>query len=159
MTLTRSLRRSPSFTLTPWREFEEASNRMASLLGGSTFSGGMDRGAPWVPTVNVDETPTEIVLTAELPGMSEEDIQIDLENNILTLSGDKRPDTPAEGPDAEARHHLWERRFGAFRRTFALPRTVNAEGIEAHMDRGVLRIRMPKVAEAQSRRIPIHREV
>jgi HSP20 family protein len=156
MSTTRSLRRTPAFTLSPWHNLDEASHRLSTLLHGSPSNGALQQGT-WSPTVNIDETHDEILLTAELPGMAEEDLQIDLENHVLTLSGEKRPNPVAEGVDA--RHHLWERRFGAFRRSFVLPRTVNPEGIEASMDRGVLRVRMPKVAEARPRQIPIHREV
>ncbi|HSM61238.1 MAG TPA: Hsp20/alpha crystallin family protein, partial [Longimicrobiales bacterium] len=95
----------------------------------------------------------ELILTAELPGMSENDISIEMENNVLTISGEKL-EQRTEG-DEERRYHLWERRYGTFQRSFTLPRTVKADEIRASFEKGVLRVHMPKMEEAKGRKIAI----
>ena len=138
----------------PWRDLEEVSNRLARLFDESPLSTGTN-GGNWIPAVNVEETKDELILSAEFPGMNEDAISIELENNVLTLSGEKSEER-TEG-DEERRYHLWERRYGSFQRSFTLPRTVNADEIRAEFDRGVLRIRLPKVAQAKSRKIEIRK--
>jgi len=138
----------------PWRDLEEVSNRLARMFDESPLSTGTN-GGTWAPAVNVEETKDELLLSAEFPGMSVENISIELENNVLTLSGEKSEER-TEGNE-ERRYHLWERRFGMFQRSFTLPRTVNADEIRADFDQGVLRIRLPKVAHAKSRKIEIQK--
>jgi len=139
-------------TLSPWRDLEEVSNRLARMFEDSPLSTGTN-GGTWVPAVNVEETKDALVLSAELPGMTHDNISIDLENNVLTISGEKTEER-TEG-DEERRYHLWERRYGNFQRSFTLPRTVKAEDIQASFDNGILRVRMPKVAEAKGRKIEV----
>jgi HSP20 family protein len=152
MAITRYTR-SPGFA--PWRDLEEVSNRLARLFdegSGHGLSTGTNGGS-WIPSVNVEESKEELVLTAELPGMSEEDISIEMENNVLTISGEKTEER-TEG-DQERRYHLWERRYGSFQRSFTLPRTVKAEDIRATYDQGVLTVHLPKVPEAKGRKITV----
>ncbi|UCC24674.1 MAG: Hsp20/alpha crystallin family protein [Gemmatimonadales bacterium] len=133
----------------PWSELDTLTNRLNQMFG--DFPSPTQSGT-WLPAVDVEETAEELVLTAELPGMTQQDIELEVENNILTLRGEK-PEIRKEGE--EKKYHLWERRFGAFQRSFTLPRTVNADSIEAEFVDGVLQVRLPKVAEAKSRRIAI----
>ena len=133
--------------LSPWREFETLSNRLGRLFDESNQSNA------WVPAVNVEETSDHIILTAEAPGLTLDDLNVEIENNILTISGEKR-ETREEGNE-NRRYHLWERRYGSFRRSFTLPRTVDSEKVEARFDNGILTIQMPKAAEAKSRRIEV----
>jgi HSP20 family protein len=150
MAITRYTLRNPS--LSPWRELEEVSNRLARMFDDSPVATGSN-GGNWIPRVNVEETKDELVLSAELPGMKEEDVSIELENNVLTISGEKSEER-TEG-DEERRYHVWERRYGAFQRSFTLPRTVRAETIRASFDGGILTIHMPKSEEAKTRKIAI----
>lgn len=150
MAITRYALRNP--TLSPWRELEEVSNRLARMFDDSSVSTGSN-GGTWVPRVNVEETKDELLLSAELPGMTHDDISIELENNVLTVSGEKSEER-TEGQE-ERRYHLWERRYGAFQRSFTLPRSVSADDVQASFDNGILTIRMPKVAEAKTRKIAI----
>ncbi len=152
MAITRYTLRNPG--VSPWRDLEEVSTRLARMFDESSLSTGTN-GGTWIPAVNVEETKDELVLSAELPGMTEEGITIEMENNVLTISGEKTEER-TEG-DEERRYHLWERRYGAFQRSFTLPRTVKGDDIRAAFDKGVLRIRMPKVAEAKTRTIAISR--
>ncbi len=152
MAITRYTLRNPG--LSPWRDLEEVSNRLARMFDESPLSTGTN-GGTWIPAVNVEETKDELVLTAELPGMTEENVGIEMENNVLTISGEKSEER-TEG-DEERRYHLWERRYGQFQRSFTLPRTVKGEEIRASFDKGVLRVHMPKVAEAKTRKIAIEK--
>ena len=107
----------------------------------------------WAPHVDVMETDEELTLTAELPGLSENDVMINLENSVLSISGEK---TAIRNEDeTEQRSHVWERRYGSFNRSFTLPRTVSTEDIRALFENGVLTIHMPKVPEAKGRTIEI----
>lgn len=134
----------------PWRELDEVSNRLARLFDDSSFRSG---GNLWSPPVSVAETPDELVFTAELPGLTEEQVAIELENDVLSISGEKLEER-TEG-DEERKYHLWERSYGSFRRSFSLPRAVNADEAVARFHNGVLEIRLPKAAEAKGRKIEI----
>jgi HSP20 family protein len=107
----------------------------------------------WMPIVDVAETPEELVLTAELPGLMAKDVNVRVENGVLTLYGEKKE--TKEEADEKRRYHLFERFYGEFRRTFTLPRAVNAEKVTAAFENGVLTIRMPKTPEAKGHAIPI----
>ena len=135
-----------------WADLDVLANRMNRLFSDSGMRN-LTYGANWVPPVSVEERDREILLTAELPGMTEDLVEITLENNVLTISGDKR-DVRQEH-DAEGKYHLVERSFGTFRRSFTLPRTVHADGITADFDHGLLTVRLPKADEAVSRKIEL----
>ena len=135
----------------PWQELDQLTNRLGRVFGGDVPSPAS--GSNWIPAVNVEESGDEFVLTAEVPGMTRDDIDIELDNNVLTISGERSQAVTQE--DDEKRYHVWERRFGSFQRSFTLPRTVRPEDIAAEYHDGILTVRMPKVAEAKSRRIQI----
>ena len=109
------------------------------------------QGRMWFPVVELSDMNEELVLTAELPGVRIEDVDIDLQGNVLTLRGSKRQ----EQDKKEKRYHLWERSYGEFERSFTLPPAVDPAQIRAELDDGVLVVHMPKRAEALSRRIPV----
>jgi HSP20 family protein len=134
----------------PWRDLDTLTNRLNQMFddGFPTPSSG----GSWAPAVNVEERPDELLLTAELPGMGHDDIELEVENNILTLRGEKTEELREE---EGRRYHMWERRYGSFQRSFTLPRTVDADNIHAEFENGVLTVRMPKAPEAKSRRIEI----
>jgi len=150
MAIVRSGYRLPGYA--PWRELEEMSNRINRLFE----EGGNDGGALWAPPVNVQETTEDLRLTAELPGVRPEDVEIDMENNVLSIRGEKREEIE-EGQEG-GRVHVRERRYGAFQRMFTLPRTVKAEDIKATFKDGVLTVHMPKSPEAKGRKIAIATE-
>ena len=153
MAITRYTLRNP--TLSPWRDLEEVSSRLARMFDESPVASGSN-GGNWIPRVNVEESKDELVLSAELPGMTHDDVSIELENSVLTISGEKT-EQRTEGEE-ERRYHLWERRYGAFQRSFTLPRTVKSDDIRAGFENGILTIRMPKVAEAKTRKIAIEKK-
>ncbi|MDA0328607.1 MAG: Hsp20/alpha crystallin family protein [Gemmatimonadetes bacterium] len=142
--------RRPAFSA--WRDLDEAPNRLGRLFDDTALFPGAREGH-WIPPVSVAENVDALTLTAELPGLKEEDISIELENNVLTISGEK-VETRTED-DEEARYHIWERSFGSFSRSFTLPRTVDGSDVEATFEGGVLSIKLPKVSESKGRRIEI----
>ena len=105
----------------------------------------------WVPAVDVAETQEKILVRAEVPGMTQADIQIEFENGTLTLKGERKLDKTVEG----LTYHRVERTYGAFNRSFTLPRTVDPEKISASYRDGVLEIEVPKKEEAKPKQIKI----
>jgi HSP20 family protein len=101
--------------------------------------------------VDIFENKNEIVLEAELPGMKPEDVNISIENNILTLHGERR----FEKKDESDNFHRVERSYGSFTRSFTLPSTVSSENANAEFQNGVLRLTLAKREEAKPRRIEI----
>ena len=105
----------------------------------------------WVPPVDIQETADAYRLQAELPGLTREDIQITLENNVLRLSGERKFERDVK----KENFHRVERTYGTFSRAFALPQQVNAEGVQAGFENGVLTILVPKAEQAKPRKISI----
>lgn len=136
----------------PWQELDQLTSRLGQMFGSDMPAPA--NGGNWLPAVNVEETGDELVLTAEVPGMSAEDIDIEIENNVLTIRGEKSYEHE-EGSEEDKRYHVWERRYGSFQRSFTLPRTVRGDDIKAEYKDGILSIRMPKSPEAKSRKIQI----
>lgn len=108
--------------------------------------------APWVPAVDVRETENDIALDVELPGIKPEEVNVSVDQGVLTISGEKHEERK-EGE--EGRYHTIERRYGSFTRSFTLPQGVSEDQIEAEFENGVLTVRIPKAALPQPRRIQI----
>lgn len=111
-------------------------------------------GSSWMPAVNVRETGNEVALDVELPGIDPDNVEITVENGLLTISGEKREERK-EGD--EGRYHLVERSYGSFSRSFTLPQGIDEEQIDAEFQNGLLTVRIPKAALPQPRRIQIGR--
>ena len=141
MTFERSFGLSPVFGL----------RREIDRLFDDTFAG--RGGANWQPAVDIHETSKELRLDLELPGILEEDVEVEVENGMLTVRGQKSAERKEEGE--EGRYHLVERSYGTFFRSFQLPPGVDEKQIGADFDKGVLRITIPKAALPQPRRIQI----
>ncbi|HEX6534912.1 MAG TPA: Hsp20/alpha crystallin family protein [Gemmatimonadaceae bacterium] len=118
------------------------------------FEDAVGSGSRWTPAVDVREDDQSIDLEFELPGMKPEDVTINVENGILSVSGEKRSERK-EGE--EGRYHMVERTYGSFFRSFQLPQGVDENQIHAEFDNGVLSVRIPKAALPQPRRIEIGR--
>ena len=97
------------------------------------------------------ETETDFVLRADLPGMSESDVNIELDDNVLTISGERK----AEHEDRKAGYYRVERSFGSFRRSLTLPEGVDPESVKATFDKGVLEVTVPKPAQRTPRKVQI----
>lgn len=128
------------------REVDRVFDRFFSQPGGAQ--------ALWAPAVDVRETNDEIHVTVELPGMKPEDVSVTVENGVLSISGEKKQE-PQEGKKEEGNYYLFERRYGRFERSFTLPRTVNADNVNARFADGILTIRLPKAENAKPRRVQI----
>jgi HSP20 family protein len=105
----------------------------------------------WTPPVDIEETETSYRLQAELPGLSRDDIQITLENNVLRLSGERKVEKDVKREN----YHRVERTYGTFARSFALPHQVDADHVQAAFENGVLTVTVPKAEEARPRKIAI----
>jgi HSP20 family protein len=108
-----------------------------------------DSSSSW-PLVDVVEADAAYLIDAELPGVKLEDVKIEIDNNVLTLSAQKHAE---DRPEHE--YHRVERSYGTFRRSFVLPRGVQTDAVQATMKNGVLSIHLPKMEQARARRIPI----
>jgi HSP20 family protein len=105
----------------------------------------------WSPAVDIFETEGEIVVKAELPGMDRKDITLNLENNVLTLRGERR----FEKETKDENYHRIERSYGTFSRAFSIPASVDEEKIRADYKDGVLKIALPKKEQAKPKQIRI----
>lgn len=151
MLVTRQPRGRTALTVSPWRGFEPLSNRVDQLLAGTLDNFDLGNGTHWMPPVDVIETGDALVIHVEVPGTRVEDIDIELDSNVLTISGARAQPELGQGERVLARGRL----YGAFQRSFPLPRTVDPNGISATLDEGVLTVRLQKAAEAKSRKIEI----
>jgi len=105
----------------------------------------------WVPAMDLTETETDFVLRADLPGMSESDVSIELDDGVLTISGERK----AEHEARKAGYYRVERSFGSFRRSLTLPEGVDPEAVKATFDRGVLEVTVPKPEPRTPRKVQI----
>ncbi len=129
---------------------DEVNRLFSSNLSRSFGDEGIARGA-WAPTVDIYENKDQIVLEAELPGMNRDDFELSIENNVLTLRGERR----FEKRDESDNYHRVERSYGSFTRSFTLPQTVSPENVTAEYKNGVLRVALQKREEVKARRIEI----
>ena len=123
---------------------------MNQFFGTSTINGG-NGGSTWLPAVDVAETENELVLSFDLPGLNEDQISIELEENVLTVTGQRE----RKHEQKDENFYRYERRFGTFARSVALPAGVTEEDITANYENGVLEIRVPKPEEQRRKRIQI----
>jgi HSP20 family protein len=136
----------------PLRELNSLQSEMNRLFNTAFDSGSSGPALQrWVPAMDLVESGEQFVLRADLPGMSEEDIQIELEDGTLTVSGERK----AEHEQREEGFHRVERSFGTFARSLTLPKGIDGDAVSASFDRGVLEIRIPKPEERKPRRISI----
>jgi HSP20 family protein len=105
----------------------------------------------WIPAMDLVETPDQFVLRADLPGMSEKDVKIELENNVLTVSGERKSEHESKGEG----FYRVERASGAFSRSLTLPEGVDPDQIDARFDKGVLEVRIPKPEQRKPHRVAI----
>ena len=105
----------------------------------------------WAPAVDIYETPNELVVKADLPDVNEKDIDVRVENNLLTIRGERK----FEKSVSEENFLRVERTYGAFSRSFSLPNTVNAEAIAAEYKNGVLTVTLPKREESKPRQVKV----
>jgi HSP20 family protein len=133
-----------------WRELERLRREMNQFTGDWPRRAGWDV-APGYPAMNVWTTEDNALVTAELPGVNLEDIDISVEDEMLSVRGDRQPEALEEGTT----YHRRERRHGPFVRTFRLPFRVAADAVEANYQKGVLSITLPRAEADKPRKIEI----
>jgi HSP20 family protein len=136
----------------PIRELDSLQNDMNRLFD-RFFEGRAANGTArrWIPAMDLVETDDHLVLRGDLPGMTEDDVNIEIKDNVLTVSGERK----TEREDKREGYHRAERAFGSFSRSLSLPAGVDADKVEANFDNGVLEVRIPKPAEAKPTRVEI----
>ncbi len=140
--------------ITRWDPFREAlslQNRVSSLLRDLNGDGELVSTAGFVPPVDIYEDEKKVVLKLEVPGIEEKDLDVRVENQSLTVRGERK----FESEEKEENFHRIERRYGSFFRSFSLPTTVDTENVDAKYNAGVLRIELQKKAEAQPKQIKV----
>lgn len=161
MAETRMTRRTPSTTLqrdpffgTAQRFFGEDLFRPFRLMDRflSDFATDTTPEGGWWPAVDLAETEDNFVVTAELPGLNKKDVEVSVENNVLTLSGERQVANEQE----KGRWHRVERAYGEFHRSFRLPSEVDANKVDARFADGLLTVTIPKMEGAKPRKIEIH---
>jgi len=145
-------------TLTRWTPFQELAgvqnrvNRLFHEMYGRQSDDVLTHGA-WIPPVDIYEnSQSELVLRAELPAMTREDIDVTVENNTLTLRGEKKLDREVN----EDQYHRVERTYGSFSRSFSLPETVDVTKVAAEYKDGVLTVRLPRREDAKPRQVKVN---
>jgi HSP20 family protein len=139
--------------LEPFRGFSALHDQVNRIFN-QTVQGHTDESAltAWAPSVDIFETPNELVVKADLPDVDEKDIDIRVENNLLTVRGERKFDKSV----AEDNYLRIERTYGTFSRSFSLPNTVNPEAIRAEYKNGVLTVSLPKREESKPRQVKVN---
>ena len=139
----------------PNRDMMSVRDEMSRVLNEVLARGASDESAwvsgAWTPPVDIYETDEALVMKAELPGFSKDDISIELKENTLVIKGERKHEDEVK----EGNYHRMERSYGAFQRAFMLPMTVDQEKVKASYKDGILELRLPKVQAAQPKRIAV----
>ena len=140
--------------ITPWSAFQDLDTQMNRLFSEI----GRDFNWPertWMPTADLRETSDHYVIEMDLPGMSKDDIELTVIDNVLTIKGERKFEHQ-EGGQGERGYRRYERRYGQFQRSFELPGGFDGEKVDAHYENGVLRVTLPKREEAKAKQIEVH---
>ena len=143
-------------TITRWEPFRNLTSfqeQMNRLVEDAFLRGRADDSAltAWAPAVDIYETQDELVVKADLPAVNERDLDVRVENNMLTIRGERK----FEREVSEDSYLRVERAYGSFSRSFSLPNTVNTDAIKAEYRNGVLTVRMPKREESKPKQIKV----
>jgi HSP20 family protein len=136
-------------TPSAWQELDRLQREMNRLF--DNYSGERRRVAPGYPAMNVWNGTDSAVITAELPGVDPDSVDISIVGETLTLSGERQPEEMPEG----ARYHRQERGYGRFTRAFQLPFLVDANNVEARFEKGVLQISLPRAEADKPKKITV----
>lgn len=138
----------------PFRDLQTLRDRMNVLFGDVYPSRGEEKdlvSSAWNPSVDIYEHEGNLVLKAEVPGIDEDDIEVKLEDNTLTLKGERKYENEVK----EENYHRVERSYGSFYRSFSLPQNIEVDKIKAETENGILKITMPKKEELKPKKIKI----
>src|SRR5579871_1300707 len=136
----------------PFREVMALQNRVNNLFREMNEGDSPLTTASFVPAVDIYEDSKKVVLKLEVPGIEEKDLDVRVENNTLTVKGERK----FEKEEKEQNFHRIERHYGSFYRAFTLPTTVDADHVEANYNAGVLKLELKKKAEAQPKQIKVN---
>jgi len=143
--------------ITRWRPFrdmvgiqDEMNRLFDDLFGRSVLRTGLTEGV-WSPSVDVSEDKDNVIIRAEMPGMFKDDVKISIQENVLTLKGEKKQ----EKEEKDKNYHRIERSYGSFCRSFQLPTSIKSDKVEASYKDGVLSVTLPKTEEVKPKEIPI----
>ena len=143
----------PRWGISPWRPFrdlEEWERRFDDLLGRPLWRLPTDERG-WIPAVDVFEKDDRFVVKAELPGMKDDDVDVSVVGDTLTIKGEKKTETEVKNED----YYRCERSYGTFYRSIPIPSNVDANKIEASFDDGVLEVTLPKSAKVKPKKIAV----
>jgi HSP20 family protein len=138
----------------PFRDLAQLQDRVNRIFQESTAGRGEEAftNGSFVPPVDIFEDEHNIVLKLEVPGVDQKDLDIRIENNTITIRGERK----FEKETKEENYHRVERRYGSFQRSFGLPQTVNSENVTADYENGVLKVTLAKRAEAKPKQIKVN---
>ncbi len=138
----------------PFRDLVSLRDKMNRLFEDAVTQRGEEKelvASSWAPAVDIYEDEGQLVLTAEVPGLSEKDVEIKIEDNVLSIQGERK----LEKETREENYHRIERAYGSFYRSFTLPNYIDQDKIKAEHENGVVKITMPKKAELKPRKVRI----
>ena len=144
----RDLTAFPSDVLSMQREINKMFD---SFFRGSAGEDGFMTASAWTPAADIAEHDDAYVVKAELPGITKEDVKITVQDNVLTIRGEKKQESESKGSS----YHRVERTYGSFQRSFTLPTSVKSDKIDAAFKDGILSITMPKAEEAKPKQIEV----
>jgi len=144
-------------SLAPLASLRRLNSALDEAFGTWPFGeqGGGTLTSAWTPAVDVSEDKSTVKIVAELPGVRSEDVKLSIENNVLTIRGEKKQ----EVEDNSERVHRYERLYGSFERAFALSTSIDCDKIEAKFENGILTVTLPKGEKARPREIPVKASV
>lgn len=138
--------------LAPWADFENLEQRMRRMLGRAWPETDVESALAWAPAIDLKELDGTYEVTAELPGIKPEQVEVTVENNMLTIRGEKKEE---ETKEEEGKWHVFERCYGSFERSFTLPRGVDESKVQARFDNGILKVTLPKTVVSKGKKIKI----
>jgi HSP20 family protein len=153
--MTALTRWEPITRWNPWRELEEMEKRLSTVFGRVPVAGGENKEAitvaEWSPLVDITEDDKEYVIKAEIPEMKKEDIKVNVNEDVLTISGERKYEKEEKGK----KYHRVERAYGSFMRSFTLPEDADAAKVSAEYKDGVLKVHLPKSEKAKPKSIEV----
>ena len=141
------LSRNPHFGLIPWNDFGRLEHRLREMFEAPTEGWN----GSWLPATEIEELATEFLVTMELPGVKQEDVDVEFQDGVLTIRGEKSEVTERKEPQLLA----WERSYGKFQRSFVLPTPVDTDNIKAELKEGILKVNLPKTQTARGKKISL----
>jgi HSP20 family protein len=140
----------------PFHELDDLQNRLSTLFGRAPVKKSAERQealrvAEWAPLVDITEDPKEYVIKAELPDLKKEEVTINVQNDVLSISGERK----YEKEEHDKKHHRIERAYGSFLRSFTIPGDADAEHVSAEFKDGLLRVHLPKTERSKPKSIEV----